>query len=131
MFGLKGRDTFNKPRSTFEEKMQKFSVWWMKYFSYILLTLFFVALSVIGYIWYEYLYNKEVTEQEKQNYIIQKSNAITFKKEKFETIQQELNSRKEKFDAPRVEYRDIFYKTQIQEDEIMDEDIINIDDEQL
>jgi hypothetical protein len=109
MFGIKGRDTFNKPKSSFGEKIQELRTWWIKYFSYILLLLLVLMVGFAGYIWYTYLYDKDVSEQEKQEYIIQKSGTITLKKEKFETIQTELEHRKEVYEAPRQEYKDIFY----------------------
>jgi hypothetical protein len=109
MFGIKGRDTFNRPHSSFEEKIKKMWDWWVKYFSYVLLIFFLVAASITIYIWYQYLYDKDVPEQEKQDYIIQKSSTIKFKKDKFEAIETELKQRKEAYDAPRKEYEDIFY----------------------
>ncbi len=122
MFGLKGRDTFNKPTSNFGDILKKTGKWWIKLFPYFLTLLIVICIVVMGYVWYTYLYNKDVTEEEKQQYIDKKNKEVTFKKEKFNELKNEIILRKERFEENRIEYEDIFYHTKKDiEEDVVDE----------
>jgi len=110
MFGIKGRDTFNKPTSDVEEVLNKFHTIWLKYFKYLLLILLVINICIIGYIWYKYLYGKNITEKEKQEYIIKKKAEVTFKKKQFDELKQKALVRREKFEEEYSEQKDIFYR---------------------
>ncbi len=121
MFGLKGRDTFNKPTSSVGMTMKKIGQWWVKSFPIILWIIVVYVIVVIGYTWYSYLYKKDVTEQEKKAYINKKMNEVTFKKEKFDTLKNEISKRQERFDKQKDEYRDIFYERELLHDDVLKE----------
>ena len=113
MFGLKGRDTFNKPTSDVGASIKKAGRWWVKSFPVILWIIVIYVIVVIGYAWYSYLYKKDVTEQEKKAYINKKINEVTFKKEKFDILKNEISKRQERFDKQKDKYRDIFYEREL------------------
>ncbi len=124
MFGLKGRDTFNKPRSSSGQIMEDARKWWMKLFPCLIFALFVLIIVVIGNIWYSYVYVKGVSEQEKQEYINKKNKEAAFKKEKYDNLKQVILKRGEHFNTDRVEYTNIFYveKKVEQEDEESEEE---------
>lgn len=109
MFGLKGRDTFNKPRSSLGQIMENARKWWMKLFPFLIFALFVLIIVVIGNTWYSYVYVKGVSEQEKQEYINKKNKEVAFKKEKYDNLKQIIIKRGEHFNADRIEYANIFY----------------------
>jgi hypothetical protein len=113
MFGLKGRDTFNKPTSDFGDIIKKTGKWWLKFFPYILGVFITIGICILGYVWYTYLYHKELSVQEKQEYIDKKNKEVTFKKEKFNEVKENILFRKEEYQKPRQEYVDIFYRTEV------------------
>ncbi len=113
MFGLKGRDTFNKPTSDIGLIIKKAGQWWTKLFPVVFWVVIVYVVAVIGYTWYSYLYKKDVTEQEKKAYIDKKMNEVIFKKEKFDILKNEISKRQERFDKQKDEYRDIFYEHEL------------------
>jgi len=110
MFGLKGRDTFNKPTSDIGMIVKKAKGWWIKLFPYMLLGIILYIIVIIGYTWYTYLEKKDVSEQEKKEYIGKKMKEITFKKEKFDILKDTVSKRQERFNEQKNKYGDIFYE---------------------
>lgn len=110
MFGLKGRDTFNKPTSDIGMIVEKVKGWWIKLFPYMLLGIILYIIVIIGYTWYTYLDKKDVSEKEKKEYIDKKMKEITFKKEKFDTLKDTISKRQEHFNEQKNKYGDIFYE---------------------
>jgi len=121
MFGLKGRDTFNKPTSDINMIIKKAKKWWIKLFPYVLLTIIFCIIIVIGYTWHKYLYTKDVTETEKTEYVDKKMKEVTFEKEKFDTLREKIFKRQEQFNKQRGEYNNVFYKQKKLENDKNDE----------
>jgi len=117
MFGLKGRDTFNKPASDFSMIMKEARKWWIKLFPYVLWTIFFCIIIIMGYTWYVYLHAKDVSEKEKMEYVDKKIKEVIFKKEKFDTLKENVLRRQEQFNKQRAQYNNIFYKQKKVEDE--------------
>ncbi|MEA3323128.1 MAG: hypothetical protein U9Q12_02805, partial [Patescibacteria group bacterium] len=115
MFGLRGRDTFNKPTSDISDIMKKMRKWGAKAFPYVLGVLIIFIGSVIGYVWYTNMNTKNVSEEEKQQYIDKKSKETLFKKEKFDELKAIILLRQEHFDESRNEYSDIFYDIDTQQ----------------
>lgn len=110
MFGLKGRDTFNKPTSDIGMIIKKAKKWWAKLFPFILLGIIFYIVVIIGYTWYIYLDKKDVSEEEKKEYIDKKMKEVTFKKEKFDAMRNVVSKRQERFNEQKDKYGDIFYE---------------------
>ncbi len=123
MFGIKGRDTFNKPVSDFGQIMRKMYAWWVKIFPYVLLVLFLCIIIILGRVWHKYLHTRGATEEEKQQYILKKKKETTFKKKQFEELQSAINLREENFNAERKEYHDIFYGKQQKQEKESEEEI--------
>ena len=111
MFKIKGKDVFGKSMGDFKELFNKFHTLWLKYFKYILVLLLIVDLCIVGYVWYKYLHDRDVTENEKQEYTMKKKAEITFKKKKFDELKQKALSRKEEFEKEHVLRQDIFYRS--------------------
>ncbi len=118
MFGLKGRDTFNKPTSDVGVTVKKVGQWWIKSFPNILWIIGFCVIAIIVYTWYLYLYKKDVTEKEKQAYIAKQMSEVTFKKKKFDTLKDIIIKRQENFDKQRVKYKDVFYEREFLQNEL-------------
>jgi hypothetical protein len=110
MFGLEGRDTFNKPRTKIEIFFSMVRKKWQKIFPWIIVMLFVIEICFAGYVWYYYVYTKELSAEEKAVYVNQKKNEVTFKKDKFDEVKDLLIKRREKFDREREVYADIFYR---------------------
>ncbi|MEN8252625.1 MAG: hypothetical protein ABFQ53_03535 [Patescibacteria group bacterium] len=121
MFGLKGRDTFNEPDTKISDVTKKAGKWWMKSFPYILMTLAIFSVFIIVYVWHAYISVKDVSEEEKTQYIEQKNSEISFKKEKFDELKSAILLREKTFKEPRVEYEDIFYHIKKEEVEEAEE----------
>ena len=69
MFGLHGRDTFNRPTSSLSQITSSVCKWWIKLFPYVLTILILVIGGVIVYVWHTYLYNIDVSDAQKQEHI--------------------------------------------------------------
>jgi len=121
MFGIKGRDTFNKPTSDIGQLVSVFHKWWLRLFPYALGLVIVVAIGMIGYIWYTYLYAKDVTEVEKKEYVDKKNKEVIFKKEKFDALKGIVLLRQERFDAERESHKDFFYKKEYKEEQQNDD----------
>lgn len=122
MFGLRGRDTFNKPTSDINAIMKKMREWGNKAFPYIILVLIIVIASIIGYVWYTSMNAKIVSEEEKKQYIDKKNKETMFKKEKFDELKKIILLRQVHFNESRGQYNDIFYDAEIQQEEGVSED---------
>ena len=109
MFGIKGRDTFNKPQSDLMMFFGYVRKKWMKIFPVILGLTLIGILVFVGYVWYQFVYTKELTGEEKINYINQKKSEITFNREKFDATKDRVIQRKENYVRERETFRDIFY----------------------
>lgn len=109
MFGIKGRDTFNKPLSDRAQIATELKKKWLKYFPYFLMFVIFSAVVFIGYAWYVYVYTKELTPDEKVIYINQKKQEVIFREKKFDEIKEVIIERQKRFQAPQNSYNDIFY----------------------
>ncbi|HIP50333.1 MAG TPA: hypothetical protein EYG99_02685 [Candidatus Pacebacteria bacterium] len=120
MFGLKGRDTFNKPTSSIGMTVKKVGRWWVKSFPFILWIIVFYIVAIIGYTWYSYLYKKNVTEEEKHVYIDKRMSEVTFEKERFNLLKDMVSKRQERFDKQRDRYRDIFYERELLEGDVVE-----------
>ena len=121
MFGLKGRDTFNKPTSNIGMSVKKAGQWWLKLFPVVLWIIVFYIIVMIGYAWYSYLYQKDITDDEKGIYIDKKMSELTFKKEKFDTLKSIIIKRQEHFENQKVDYEDVFYKHEFTQDELVND----------
>lgn len=117
MFGLRGRDTFNKPTSDMSSIMKKMREWGAKAFPYAMVVLVIIIVSVIGYVWYVNMNTKDVTVEEQKQYIDKKNKETLFQKEKFDELKKMVLLRQERFDESRSQYNDIFYNTGIQGDD--------------
>lgn len=109
MFGIRGRDTFNKPLSNRAHLAKIIKEKWLRYFPFLLV---FLALSVTvfsGYVWYVYVHTKELSKEEESTYVNQKRQEVIFRKKKFDQVKQQILNRKELFHTERSEYDDIFY----------------------
>lgn len=111
MFGIKGRDTFNRPISTRAQIMLMIKKKWVRYFPFFLIFLIFSVIIFIAYVWYVYVYTKELTPEEETIYINEKKQEVIFRQKKFDELKDDILLRKERFDAQRQEYNDIFYQT--------------------
>lgn len=125
MFGLRGRDTFNKPTSDISSIMKKMREMGAKAFPYAMAILVIIIVSVIGYVWYVNMNTKDVTAEERKQYIDKKNKETLFKKEKFDELKKMVLLRQERFDESRSQYNDIFYNTGIQGDDEDKDDVEN------
>lgn len=110
MFGIKGRDTFNKPESTLEHIMSVIRQRWTRLFPILLGIVFLCFVATVVYMWYAYLYTKELTGEEKTQYVNQKKAEVVFRKEKFDQLKEKVLHRQEQFNTERQTYTNIFYK---------------------
>lgn len=110
MFGIKGRDTFNNPESGLEHAVSIVRQRWTRYFPILLGIIFLFLMALIVRMWYTYLYTKELTGEEKMQYVNQKKSEVVFRKEKFDQIKESVIKRAERFSAERTQYKDIFYR---------------------
>jgi cbb3-type cytochrome oxidase subunit 3 len=117
MFGIKGRDTFNKPLSNRAQIAQMVKEKWLKYFPYLLIFAIVSIIIFLGYVWYMYVYTKELSVDEKATYINEKKQEVVFRQKKFDEIRDMINMRNENLNAQRVEYRDPFYPSVVQSEE--------------
>jgi hypothetical protein len=122
MFGIRGRDTFNKPMSDTGDVMKKMREWGAKAFPYAMVVLVIIIGGVIGYVWYVSMNTKDVSGEEKKQYIDKKNKETIFKKEKFDELKSMILLRQERFDESRGQYSDIFYDAEIQQEENESED---------
>lgn len=109
MFGIKGRDTFNNPLSDRAKFAASLKERWLKYFPYFLFLLIAIVVTFGGYVWYAYVYTKELSEEETTIYINQKKQEVIFREKKFNELKDQIIQRAERFDEQRKEYNDIFY----------------------
>lgn len=110
MFGIKGRDTFNKPESALEHIVSLVRERWTRYFPFLLGILFLFLMGIAVYMWYIYLHTKELTGEEKQQYVTQKKSEVVFRKEKFDKLKEKILQREGRYNAERTQYTDIFYQ---------------------
>ncbi len=122
MFGLRGRDTFNKPTSDINAIMKKMREWGSKAFPYAMVVLVIVIASIIGYVWYTSMNAKIVSEEEKKQYIDKKNKETIFKKEKFDELKSVILLRQERFYESRGQYSDIFYDAEIQQEDVSEDE---------
>lgn len=122
MFGLRGRDTFNKPTSDINAIMKKMREWGSKAFPYAMVVLVIVIASIIGYVWYTSMNAKIVSEEEKKQYIDKKNKETIFKKEKFDELKSVILLRQERFYESRGQYSDIFYDVEIQQEDVSEDE---------
>ena len=123
MFGIKGRDTFNRPLSNRAQIVRVLKEKWLKYFPYILGFLMICSVSFSGYVWYVYVHTKELSASEETAYITEKKQEVTFRQNKFDDIKDEIIMREERYDAERADHNDIFYHTESVEDDAENENI--------
>ncbi len=113
MFGIKGRNTFNKPFTTDRTKFVRMAKEkWIRFFPFFLFFAMIVSVFFVMYVWYMHVYTKELTESESEKYINQKRHEVTFRKKKFDRAKDILNARKEHFDGAYVNKEDVFYHTE-------------------
>jgi hypothetical protein len=110
MFGIKKKNKTQNTKVDYKKIAKKIGKLWPKIFPYLILGLLIVVLYIIGSTWYKYVYNNTVSEQEINEYVLQKSREASFKREKFETIEQGVKERRQKYNEPKQEYVDIFYR---------------------
>lgn len=110
MFGIKGRDTFNNPMSDRARFVAMIKKKWLRYFPYLLFLLIAIVVAYGGYVWYVYVYTKELSEEESAIYVNQKKQEVIFREKKFNEIKDKINVRAEDFNAQQQDYIDIFYQ---------------------
>ncbi len=109
MFGLEGRDTFNKPRTRIYIFFSTLQHKWQKIFPWVLVGLFIICMSIVGYVWYMFAYSRELTQQEKDVYVSQEQQKVMFEQERFDAVKATTQKRTEVFAQERQEFYDIFY----------------------
>ncbi len=110
MFGIYGRDTFNKPKSNIAIFFTFIHDRWLKIFPFFLFFILVIVMIIVGNVWYKYVYTKELTGEEKTTYVNQKKSEVTFNQKQFDIIKERVQKRKERFSAEKQDYQDIFYK---------------------
>jgi len=121
MFGLKGRDTFNKPTSNVGITIKKAGQLWIRFFPVVLWIIVGYIIVMIGYTWHSYLHKRDVTEQEKDVYISKQIKEATFKKGQFDALKNTISKRQEYFDGQKNEYRDIFYEHELSQKDVIEQ----------
>ena len=109
MFGIKGRDTLNKPQSDFARIGEYIRTRWLKIFPILLVLVLIFVLFFVGYVWHRFVYTKELTGDEKTNYVNQKKSEITFDKKRFDAVKERILERKELYERERESFNDVFY----------------------
>jgi hypothetical protein len=66
-------------------------------------------MTFLGYVWYVYVYTKELSEEEKTTYVNEKRQAVIFRQKKFDELKGLINARQDQYNAGRTEKRDFFY----------------------
>lgn len=117
MFGIKGRDTFNKPFSDRAKIARILKEKWVKYFPYFVGFLILAAMTFAMYTWYVHVHTKELTQSERDAYINEKKQEVIFRQKKFDQIKDGIIARQEKFGAESINKNDIFYHVKVEEEE--------------
>jgi phosphotransferase system glucose/maltose/N-acetylglucosamine-specific IIC component len=110
MFGIKGRDTFNKPQSDFALFFGFVRRKWTKIFPIVLSLILVCILSFVWYVWYAFVHTKELTGAEKTDYVNQKKSEVTFDKKRFDAVKDRIVQRNDFYTRNRQDFRDIFYR---------------------
>ncbi|PID52335.1 MAG: hypothetical protein CR972_02560 [Candidatus Moraniibacteriota bacterium] len=117
MFGIKGRDTFNKPFTNRAKVARMLKEKWIRYFPFILILLACIVIAYVVYVWYVYVHTKELTETERMTYINERRQEVVFRKKKFDQVKDGIIMREERFNAKYEEKNDIFYHINTQKQE--------------
>lgn len=81
---------------------------WQKMHTWMLVFLLAVFAFLGGYIWYKSLFASSWTAQQKQEFIATQDKNVRFKEKAFDDVLERIRMRREKFEGPLEDARNIF-----------------------
>lgn len=95
-------------KNEIKEKLDKISVFLKEKNRWILFAIFLFFMAYCAYLWNIYIYSSNWSESKKQEYISTKEREAIFKKDKFDTVLDEIQNRKINYRKNVEDVPDIF-----------------------